>query len=156
MISSDKCLYLLTSGSVQRIHDGYNNNDFNPTVQFVDVKMIITNNNEERCRLVISDGKYYIQGMLATHLNYMVENEQIKKYDIVELSHFVCNNINGRNICIVIEFNIIAHANGQIGSPTNIHNINNINDNNLRVKCFNIILFLIYTVYNEFMGACIF
>ena len=116
-----------------------------PVVQMVDIKKIVTSNNGERYRLVISDGLNYIQGMLATQITDMVNQPNgIKKHALVRLDEFVCNTINNRRIVIVIRCGVVAFANGQIGQPTNIqpgagspmrnnngnNNNNNSNNNN--------------------------
>jgi len=38
--------------------------------------------NSERYRLIISDGVYFIQGMLATHYSALVEAEKIQDFTV--------------------------------------------------------------------------
>jgi len=50
-----------------------------------------------RCdRIILSDGKYFIQSMLATQLNHFVEDKQLDKNVVVKLTGFVTNAVQGR------------------------------------------------------------
>ena len=61
---------MLDQGAIQRMvgHD----TSISPRLQVLDVKKIVTGGSGERFRLVLSDGNFYIQGMLATQCNEMV------------------------------------------------------------------------------------
>ena len=47
-------------------------------------------------RIILSDGKYFIQSMLATQLNHFVESKQLDKNVVVKLTGFVTNAVQGR------------------------------------------------------------
>ena len=68
----------LTHGAILRMHNA--NDTTSPiTVQVLDVKPISGGGtNNDRYRLVISDGQCFIQGMLATHLNGLVGPGQVR------------------------------------------------------------------------------
>ena len=62
-----------------------------------DVKQIANPQQQmERYRLVLSDGTTWVQAMLATQLNELVKNNEIKKGTIVRLSEFICNVVQSR------------------------------------------------------------
>ena len=50
-------------------------------VQFLLVKKVVRGNSE-RYRLIISDGMYFIQGMLTTHYSALVEAEKIQDFTV--------------------------------------------------------------------------
>ena len=47
-------------------------------------------------RLVLSDGDYYQQGMLATQLNNKVESGELKVMSIITMHKFICNVVANR------------------------------------------------------------
>lgn len=47
-------------------------------------------------RIILSDGKYFIQAMLATQLNHYVENKELEKNVVIKLTQFVTNAVQGR------------------------------------------------------------
>ena len=48
------------------------------------------------CRLVVSDGQYYMQAMLATQLNDLVTNNELQKFCVVRLDEYICNSVQDR------------------------------------------------------------
>ena len=61
--------------------------------------------------MTLSDGVQEQAGILATPLNHYVEDGKLKKFTIVTISDYVCNEINGRNFIIVVELQIEAQEN---------------------------------------------
>lgn len=51
---------------------------------------------KDRNRIILSDGKYFIQAMLATQLNHLVEGQKIDKFVTVKLTDFSTNSIQGK------------------------------------------------------------
>lgn len=47
-------------------------------------------------RVILSDGTHFIQSMLATQLNHMVESKELDKNVVVKLSQYVTNAVQGR------------------------------------------------------------
>ena len=47
-------------------------------------------------RIILSDGKYFMQSMLATQLNQLVDSNQLDKNVVVKLTGFVTNAVQGR------------------------------------------------------------
>ena len=108
----------LDVGAIERILNSDTSHE--PVVQTLDIKRIQTSNSGERFRLVISDGKYFIQGMLATQLSGLIKTNAIQKHSIIKLNEFVTNAINGRKICVVIKCVPISNPGIKIGNPISI------------------------------------
>ena len=47
----------------------------------------------ERYRLIISDGEYFVQAMLATQLNHMVHDNVITKHSVVRIESMTANTV---------------------------------------------------------------
>ncbi|KAL4564981.1 hypothetical protein LXL04_029061 [Taraxacum kok-saghyz] len=99
---------LLTSGEWQKM-------DLKPVLQLMDLRMVQTqnttgggaNNKGDKYRVLLSDGSFHQQGMLATQLNDLVTSQKMQKGSIVQLNQFVCNTIRGRLIIIIVDLNVI-------------------------------------------------
>ncbi len=107
----------LKHGSIMAI---INKIECKPNLQIVDIQkrsLTIQGCATERYRVVLSDGQYYIQGMLATHLVWLVNNGSLLKFTIIKVTDFICERIAGKPICIVIECNVIKQMNKGIGKP---------------------------------------
>jgi len=115
-------LSMLSNGAIRRMVN--NDTSIKPRLQVLDVKKIVTGQSGERYRLVLSDGQLYIQGMLATQCTELVSNNQLKKFCIIHLKEFVCNNISGKKICVVIQCDVVQQMNSGIGKPQNALNSN--------------------------------
>ena len=52
----------------------------------------------DRIRLVVSDGEFYLQAVLATQVNQKIHDgpNGIKKFSIVTLKDYLSNNVQGR------------------------------------------------------------
>lgn len=46
--------------------------------------------------VILSDGEYFIQSMLATQLNHLVENDELEKNTVIKLTSFVINTVQNR------------------------------------------------------------
>ena len=77
-----------------------------PTIQVVAVKRI-NNKDQDRFRLAITDGEWFQHAMLATQLNHLVESDSLLKHSICILKKYVCNSIQGRQIIIILELEVI-------------------------------------------------
>lgn len=91
----------LTEGAIAMLSSGEaTNTEVKPVLQVVDIRAVNTsnhqNNSNERFRLLLSDGSYLQQGMLATQRNDLVRSERLQKGSVVQLTQFVCNIIQQR------------------------------------------------------------
>lgn len=64
------------------------------TLQILSIKKVNNSSNAtgvDRYRIIMSDGEYFIQAMLATQLNAMVQNNSIGKHTVVLVEKVTCN-----------------------------------------------------------------
>jgi len=80
-----------------------------PTVQLLSIKKVPNardSNSPDRYRIIVSDGAQFIQAMLATQLNDLVESGQICRNVIVRLTKFAAQNISAKRwVCLFIRMN---------------------------------------------------
>jgi len=95
----------LTNGTCQRFNTAQPDDldVFNTEyiVQFLSLKKVGTTVGDgrtgfDRYRIIMSDGTYYMQAMLATQLNSMVQENQITKGSIVVLERLTCNYVQDK------------------------------------------------------------
>ena len=82
----------LHRGSVRQLLAGQTS--IHPVLQVVDVKQIGSagapgSTTNERFRLMLSDGEHYQQAMLATQLNELVKNNEVRKFSVVQVDECV-------------------------------------------------------------------
>lgn len=111
----------LTEGAIALLSSGEApGTDVKPVLQVADIRLVNTqnqNNNNERYRILLSDGTFTQQGMLATQMNELVRSEKLQKGSIVQLTQFVCNLIQNRMIIIIIDLDVILEKCDPIGEP---------------------------------------
>jgi len=98
----------LSEGICQRLNSGEKDDEAlwnsKPTLQFLSIKKVQPNsiagtaNNPstvtaDRYRIIISDGLYFLQAMLATQLNHLVEDERVGKNTIAVIENMSCQLI---------------------------------------------------------------
>jgi len=80
-----------------------------PTVQLLSIKKVPNaghSNSPDRYRIIVSDGAQFIQAMLATQLNDLVESGQICQNVIVRLTKFAAYNVCAKRwVCLFIRMN---------------------------------------------------
>ncbi|KAH7833482.1 hypothetical protein Vadar_006761 [Vaccinium darrowii] len=89
---TEGAIAMLSSGDAQAA-------DLKPVVQVVDLRLVNTQNQNqqnERYRVLLSDGVHLQHGILATQKNDLVHTQALQKGSIVQLSQFVCHLIQGR------------------------------------------------------------
>ncbi|WFD44641.1 Replication factor A protein 1 [Malassezia psittaci] len=97
----------------------------NPVCQVLSLKKLQTSNASanvsERYRVVLSDGVYYAQAMLATQLKPLVENHTLDKNMVVRITQYTANTVQNRKILILLNLEVISPAlDHRIGNPQNI------------------------------------
>lgn len=93
----------LSSGSVKILQKASPEDvdlfDHEYTLQFLSIKKVGNNANAptsappERYRLIISDGEHYMQAMLATQLNDLVQENSITKNTVAVVDKLTCNYV---------------------------------------------------------------
>ncbi|GAB5586089.1 Replication factor A protein 1 [Umbelopsis nana] len=113
-----------TSGSIKAIYNDQKDSPLcqNPVVQVINIKKVPTSNNVNRYRVVISDGVYFMQAMLASQHTPLVENETLQKYSLLVLKDYVCNSLQNRKIIIALNIEVLPNGPDmhKIGSPANL------------------------------------
>ncbi|KAK4490845.1 hypothetical protein RD792_001560 [Penstemon davidsonii] len=109
----------LTEGSIAMFSSGSDVGDIQPVLQVADVRLVSTQNpsSNERYRILLSDGSFTQQGMLATQLNDLVRSQKLQKGSIIKLKQFVCNVIQNRMIVIIVNLEVIAEKCDLVGEP---------------------------------------
>ena len=92
----------LTTGIVAKAYNAVDPaeiEDLQPTVQLLSIKKVANardSSTADRYRIIVSDGVQFIQAMLATQLNDLVESSQIRRNVIVRLTKFAAQNISAK------------------------------------------------------------
>lgn len=113
----------ITRGCVPRLVGG--ENIANPVVQVTSIKKIEPAGNgnnlngPDRYRVLLSDGDHIVQGMLATQKNELVISGQLIENSVVRLLDFLCNDVKGRKILIILGVDILQQHAQKMGNPIN-------------------------------------
>ncbi|TFY76589.1 hypothetical protein EWM64_g7426 [Hericium alpestre] len=115
-------MYALTEGICNRLQNEENDNQdlwsSTPVVQVLSVRSVPSpNNNPQRNRLIISDGTFFLQSMLATQLNHLVEENLIGKNSIVKIEKMSCNFIQGKRLVVILGLQVLQKDAEKIGEP---------------------------------------
>ncbi|VDN97194.1 unnamed protein product [Rodentolepis nana] len=100
----------LTVGAIEQLYAGKIIQD--PILKVLGFKNVPgANPGQNRYRLLITDGvKSHSFAMLATQLNCMIENNELKNGSIVRLKKYVCNNVQqGKFVVIVLDLEIVGY-----------------------------------------------
>jgi replication factor A1 len=109
----------LSTNAVRSLFNG--TTGLTPTLQVIGVKQIPNNGTgATRYRLIISDGVNYQQAMLATQLNNLIDNQTLSVNCIVQIKEYICNQVQGRKIVIVLQLDVMQPATDKIGNPSNV------------------------------------
>eukprot|EP00526_Cylindrotheca_closterium_P007707 CAMPEP_0113658048 /NCGR_PEP_ID=MMETSP0017_2-20120614/31461_1 /TAXON_ID=2856 /ORGANISM="Cylindrotheca closterium" /LENGTH=653 /DNA_ID=CAMNT_0000572195 /DNA_START=51 /DNA_END=2012 /DNA_ORIENTATION=+ /assembly_acc=CAM_ASM_000147 len=96
------------------------NKTFKPVFQLISIKAVGNKNGVQRYRAVLSDGSHFVQGMLATQLNHMVQSNEIQNNTVISVEDFMNNSVQGRNVIILLKITVVDKPETRIGSPTDI------------------------------------
>uniref|UniRef100_A0A7S2P0X2 Replication protein A subunit n=1 Tax=Leptocylindrus danicus TaxID=163516 RepID=A0A7S2P0X2_9STRA len=95
-----------------------------PTLQIINIKKVSgsasSNANNERYRVVLSDGQCYIQGMLATQINYMITDGTLVENCVVQVMDFITNLVQGRTVVILLNARPKGKQGYKIGNPVDV------------------------------------
>ncbi|KAK7367074.1 hypothetical protein VNO80_09082 [Phaseolus coccineus] len=109
----------LTPGAIKEICGANCSSGLKPVLQVIDLKLVQSQqaSNTERYRLVLSDGSFYQQGMLATQMNELVHSGKLQKGSVVRLVQFICNDVQNRKIIVIIDLDVVVEKCELIGEP---------------------------------------
>eukprot|EP01103_Thecamoeba_quadrilineata_P012133 TRINITY_DN3056_c0_g1_i1.p1 TRINITY_DN3056_c0_g1~~TRINITY_DN3056_c0_g1_i1.p1 ORF type:complete len:679 (+),score=164.76 TRINITY_DN3056_c0_g1_i1:54-2090(+) len=114
----------LTAGAIQAIFNSQQ--PPSPLIQVIDIKKIQAPQQQsqpqnDRYRLVISDGLYFQPAMLATQLNNLVRDGNLANLCVIKLLDYTCNLVQGRKIVIIVNLEIVSSPlDNPIGTPQSI------------------------------------
>ncbi|RHY09501.1 hypothetical protein DYB25_000215 [Aphanomyces astaci] len=112
----------LTPNAVPTLHNRQNPDGFEPWVQVIDLKKIVSASGKggDRYRLVLSDGQYYMSGMLSTQLSSTLEDGSLAVNYFIRLKDYVGNTVQNRKILIVLGIADIQPGYERVGAPESI------------------------------------
>ncbi|KAI3505568.1 hypothetical protein L1887_27700 [Cichorium endivia] len=110
----------LSAGAISMLSSGdWQTMDLKPVLQVIDLLTVQTQTptgaDGRKCRVLLSDGSFHKQGVLATKCNDLVTSQQLQKGSIVQLTDFRCLTIRERIIIKIIELNVILGTYDIIG-----------------------------------------
>lgn len=69
-------------------------------VQIINIKKLTppqpAPNGPDRFRLILSDGEYYCQGMVASQMNHIILQPNAQKHALIYINKYVLNTVQGR------------------------------------------------------------
>lgn len=92
----------LTAGICERLNNATDTNELEalwssePTVQILSIKKVGPTSGPaatDRYRIIVSDGEFFLQAMMATQLNRFVEEGHVGKNTVVVIEKFTCNYV---------------------------------------------------------------
>jgi len=90
----------LTPGGVPAVSSHVNGAEtLQAVLQVIDLRTVVHKDNpgaSDRFRMLLSDGVYSLQSMLATAENQRIRDGSIKKGSIIHLQEYTCSTIRGR------------------------------------------------------------
>lgn len=123
----------LTPNAVREVvAAGKQDDHFAPICQIINIKNVTNKNSNSdqpsRYRIIVSDGECYIQGMLATQLNHLIESKELDTHHIVRIKQFIINGVKGKTLMVVLGLDILdTSVHQKIGSPVDVEKAGAIN-----------------------------
>ncbi|KJX99397.1 replication factor-a protein 1 [Zymoseptoria brevis] len=107
---------VLSAGVLREVTEGQTHE--NPIVQCVQIKPMSANQatGQERWRVVFNDSINFIQGMLATQSNNLINDGTLKRGSICRLTQFTANFVKDKHILIVVDLEVLK----EYGEPEKI------------------------------------
>ncbi|KAL4425850.1 hypothetical protein ABPG75_009866 [Micractinium tetrahymenae] len=72
---------------------------------------------QDRYRILVSDGEYSHSCMLATQLANLVHSGELVEGSIFELTDYICNQVQNKKVVIVLNVNVVQTSADKIGNP---------------------------------------
>ncbi|KAJ3506293.1 hypothetical protein NMY22_g17301 [Coprinellus aureogranulatus] len=103
--------FQLSAGSCKRLQTAPHSDDTvydSPhTIQFLSIKKVNSTNANggplERYRIIVSDGIHFIQAMLATQLNSLVNEQTITRNTVAVIEKSTCNTVQGKKYGVLTQ-----------------------------------------------------
>ncbi|KAI9446599.1 replication factor-a protein [Lactarius indigo] len=122
----------LTQGICERLNFGDKDDESlwstKPTLQFLSIKKVVAStatnspgnqstSTTDRYRIIISDGVHFLQAMLATQLNHLVEEDRIGKNTIALIENMSCQHIMDKRLVILLSLRVLQRDAQKVGNP---------------------------------------
>eukprot|EP00538_Stauroneis_constricta_P011346 CAMPEP_0119557696 /NCGR_PEP_ID=MMETSP1352-20130426/9280_1 /TAXON_ID=265584 /ORGANISM="Stauroneis constricta, Strain CCMP1120" /LENGTH=643 /DNA_ID=CAMNT_0007604835 /DNA_START=186 /DNA_END=2117 /DNA_ORIENTATION=- len=98
--------------------------NYAPVLQVLNLRTV-KKANGDRFRVVLSDGAHFVQGMLATQINGLV-NAGLEANCLIRVKKFMKNCIQGKNVIILLEADILNNPGERIGQASDIEKVGNV------------------------------
>lgn len=106
----------LSRGAVADLVAGVTGNTV--TLQVLGIKRLGNGQaQQDRFRLLLSDGEYSHSCMLATQLADMVNGDQVREGSIITLVDYICNQVQNKKVVIVLNLRVEQLEAPRIGNP---------------------------------------
>lgn len=92
----------LSAGAIEKLQniDGESEALLNQnyTFQILSVKSVAggVGNQPARYRFILSDGVGFMQAMLATQMNHLIDKDEVQKHTVVEVTRLSANMVQGK------------------------------------------------------------
>ena len=95
----------LTAGICQRLSKAEQPDEIDslsqsePIVQILSIKKVGPPTQApltDRYRIIVSDGEFFQQAMMSTHLNHLVDKAEVQKNTVVKIEKFTCNTVQDK------------------------------------------------------------
>ncbi|KAK2466831.1 hypothetical protein APHAL10511_001089 [Amanita phalloides] len=116
-------MYQLTAGSCARLYNATSQGDpvldDQHILQILSIKPVKATaaNAVPRYHIIISDGEKYIQAVLATQLNHYVQEQQIQRHSVIQVSKMTQKLVQEKHLIIVISLSVLGTPRDKIGDP---------------------------------------
>ena len=90
-----------------------------PQMQVINIKQVGSTGSASppRYRVILNDGEHYVQGMLATQINHLIEDNTIRENSIIKVKEFIMNVVQGKAVVILLNLEVVGHPMSKIGDP---------------------------------------
>lgn len=106
------------------------------TVQVLNIKRVVASGTD-RYRLILSDGKNFMQAMMSNQLNQYVISGELKKNGYIRMTNYFANAISNKKLVILLDMEVLSpfeDNHPKLGQPVGLgmsdNNNNNSNNNN--------------------------
>jgi replication factor A1 len=109
----------LTEGICQKLNTGSKDDESlwnsKPTVQLLSLKKVNAGSTggtaNDRYRIILSDGQHFLQAMLATQLNHLVDDDRVGKNTIMIIENMSCQHIQEkRSVCRLLFLFLVSSS----------------------------------------------
>ena len=103
----------LTQDAIRAVYQMSGSSDdpsFSPTLQVIHLKTISNSlpGGEDRWKMVVSDGDYFLPGIMATQLNHKVTSGDISQFALIKVNDFIfCDMPSGQRIFILLNCDFV-------------------------------------------------